>query len=54
MEAQAARAFLEANGVSAFVLDEYSSEGWWNTVDIKIQVPTAQAQDALTLLAARH
>ena len=50
IEAHAAKHFLEANGIPAFVLDEYSSESWWNTVEIKIQVPVDQAQDALALL----
>jgi hypothetical protein len=54
MEAHTAKHFLEANGIPAFVLDEYSSESWWNTVDVKIQVPADQAQDAMafTLVSA--
>jgi hypothetical protein len=50
MEAHSAKQFLEANGIPAFVLDEYSSESWWNTVEVKIQVPADHAQDALALL----
>jgi hypothetical protein len=54
MEAHAAKHFLESHDIPAFVLDEHTStEGWWNDTEVKLQVPTTNAERAAALLAAR-
>ena len=54
IEAYAVKNFLEANGIRAFVADEHSStEGWWNALEIKILVPSADATQAVDLLSAK-
>ena len=52
-EAYAAKAFLESNGVGAFVLDEHSSTlGWWNDTEVKVGVAATEGQRANELLAS--
>jgi hypothetical protein len=52
-EAYAAKAFLESNGVRAFVLDEHNSTlGWWNDTEVKVGVAAKDRQRADELLAS--
>jgi len=54
LEAHSARNFLEANGVHAFVVDEnLAIYAWNNWVEVKLQVPAADAERARQLLGER-
>ena len=53
LDAHAARNYLEANGIRAFIADEYTAgEGWPTFIDAKLQVVGADAERARELLSA--
>ena len=53
IEAHAAKNFLEAHGILAFVADEHTAtEGWSNFSETKVQVAAADAARAHELLAS--
>jgi hypothetical protein len=53
--AEAAKNFLESNGVRAFVADENASSTLWsNLVEVKLQVALADADRAKKLLVEHH
>lgn len=58
LEAQIARASLEAAGIPAFIADEHTINMNWLYSDalggVRLQVPEAHAEEALALLAADH
>ena len=51
-EAYAAKNYLEASGIRAFVVDEHTlAEGWWNDTEAKVRVAAADSERATELLA---
>lgn len=58
IEAQIARASLEAAGIPAFIADEHTINMNWLYSDalggVRLQVPAAHAEEALALLQADH
>ena len=53
--AEAAKNFLESNGVRAFVADEnFASTMWSNLAEMKLQVALADADRAKKLLSEHH
>jgi hypothetical protein len=53
IEAHAAKNFLEAHGIGAFVADEHTAtEGWSNFSETNVQVASSQAIRAHELLAS--
>ncbi len=55
MKAEAAKNFLETNGIRAFVDDEnFASTMWSNLAETKLQVAAADAERARQLLSEHH
>jgi hypothetical protein len=53
--AEAAKNFLESNGLRAYVADENASATLWsNLVEVKLQVALADADQAKKLLVEHH
>ncbi len=52
--AHVARNFLEANGIRAFIADEFTTEQSWSTyIEAKLQVASVDAERATELLQAQ-
>ncbi|HEX4144610.1 MAG TPA: DUF2007 domain-containing protein [Pirellulales bacterium] len=50
--AHMARNFLDEHGVRAFIADEHTThQSWTNFIEVKVQVPSNDAERAMALLA---